>query len=149
MTSSELLLCAKLRNLPARHQEGDIIIITPFYRWGVIYFSKWLQWTHQLIQQNWDRYRLNFTYLYMLNFLCLLSHLGNPTPLPGVKGMTAKKTLCVTENLKSKVLMSSLELNVCILFKGAQIPHFLMPITMATACTLGNHKAELRKILKK
>lgn len=99
MINTEFLICARLGNFRVRHYEQAIFITIPFLQMKNNLFLQMItvdtQDGHQLIQQNWDRYRLNC--------ICLLPCLSNTTTMTGVTGMIARK-LSVTENLKGKCL---------------------------------------------
>lgn len=77
MTSIRFLPCTKLRIYTCAITR-ELLLLPPFYRRGIIYFSRWLLRAHQLIQQNWDRYRLKC--------ICFLVCLSNSSPMTGSKG---------------------------------------------------------------
>ena len=77
MTSIRFLPCTKLRNYMCDIMR-ELLLLSPFYRWGIIYFSRWLLWAHQLIQQNWDGYKLKC--------ICFLLRLSNSSPMTGSRG---------------------------------------------------------------
>ena len=58
-------------------KQRELLLLSSFYR-RIIYFSRWLLWAHQLIQPNWDRYKLKC--------ICFLLRLSNSSPMTGSRG---------------------------------------------------------------